>query len=197
MVRCRELMERPKALALSIALFAALAGLPVRAPADELLSALAPDASFMQLGGGMPTQTFTIGLLWRSDWRAALGKGEVSLHVEASIGRWWTREDGLNGSAWITQAGLTPTLRYRWDGGRSAWFAEAGIGANVLTPIFRDGRRQFSTAFNFGDHIALGRSFGPARNHEIAIRLQHFSNAGLKHPNPGITFEQLRYALWF
>ena len=33
--------------------------------------------------------------------------------------------------------------------------------------------------------------------HELALRLQHFSNAGIKHPNPGENFVQLRYAQGF
>ena len=96
-------------------------------------------------------------------------------------------------TAWVTQLGLTPALRYQWDGGDSPWFAEAGIGINALAPVFRDGDRQFSTAFNFGDHIALGRSFDSDRRKELSLRLQHFSNGGIKRPNPGINFIQLRY----
>ena len=100
-------------------------------------------------------------------------------------------------TAWVTQLGLTPVLRYRFDGGDSPWFAEAGIGVNVLAPVYRDGDRQFSTAFNFGDHLALGRSFGAGGRQELSLRLQHFSNAGIKHPNPGINFVQLRYSVAF
>ena len=47
--------------------------------------------------------------------------------------------------------------------------------------------------FNFGDHLAVGRSFGVQREHELALRVQHFSNGGIKEPNPGETFLQLRY----
>ena len=31
--------------------------------------------------------------------------------------------------------------------------------------------------------------------HNLAVRLQHFSNAGISHPNPGEKFLQLRYSL--
>jgi hypothetical protein len=37
-------------------------------------------------------------------------------------------------------------------------------------------------------------SFGPADEDEIALRVQHYSNGGIKQPNPGINFLQLRYA---
>jgi lipid A 3-O-deacylase len=42
--------------------------------------------------------------------------------------------------------------------------------------------------------VAIGRRFGASKEHEVMLRLQHFSNAGIKHPNPGEDFLQLRYA---
>ncbi|HEY9063529.1 MAG TPA: acyloxyacyl hydrolase [Burkholderiaceae bacterium] len=160
-------------------------------------SSLSPDGAFLQLGGGTRTQTIAAGALWKLPWQTTLGEGAVSIHVEGSFGRWWTRDRNEIRTVWVTQLGLTPALRYRGEGGDSPWFAELGIGVNVLAPVFRDGDRQFSTAFNFGDHVALGRLFGTASRQELSVRLQHFSNAGIKHPNPGINFIQLRYAIWF
>ena len=40
-------------------------------------------------------------------------------------------------------------------------------------------------------------SFGARGEHEVSLRLQHFSNAGIKHPNPGETFVRLRYVRRF
>ncbi len=48
-----------------------------------------------------------------------------------------------------------------------------------------------------GDHLAAGWQFGPRRDHELTLRIQHFSNAGIRHPNPGENFVQLRYARRF
>lgn len=45
--------------------------------------------------------------------------------------------------------------------------------------------------------LGLGVSLGAQRRHELLLRLQHVSNAGLKQPNPGLNFLQLRYALHF
>lgn len=47
------------------------------------------------------------------------------------------------------------------------------------------------------DSLGLGVSLGAQRQHELLLRLQHVSNAGLKQPNPGLNFLQLRYALHF
>jgi lipid A 3-O-deacylase len=38
---------------------------------------------------------------------------------------------------------------------------------------------------------------GQQRQHELQLRLEHVSNAGIKEPNPGANFVQLRYALHF
>ncbi len=65
----------------------------------------------------------------------------------------------------------------------------------MLLPAFRDNDRRFGTAFNFGDHLALGRVLDD-RN-ELALRVKHYSNGGIKQPNPGINFVQLRLVHWF
>lgn len=54
----------------------------------------------------------------------------------------------------------------------------------------------FSTTFNFGEHLAVGRQLGATRHHEVALRVQHFSNAGIRQPNPGENLVQVRYAAW-
>ncbi|MCW5656574.1 MAG: acyloxyacyl hydrolase [Burkholderiaceae bacterium] len=119
----------------------------------------------------------------------------TSGYVEASIGRWESDiNDGSRSSAWVTQLGITPVLRW-YPFASSQWFTEAGIGVNVLAPIYRSSDKRFSTVFNFGDHIGVGVQFGEARRHELALRFQHFSNAGIKEPNPGENFLQLRYSV--
>jgi hypothetical protein len=40
--------------------------------------------------------------------------------------------------------------------------------------------------------VAAGVSFGDQLQWDVAARLQHFSNAGINNPNPGINFFQLR-----
>ena len=94
--------------------------------------------------------------------------------------------------------GVTPTLRLRPDGGSSAWFWEAGIGATLADQRYHPaGQEEFSTRFNFASHLGIGINFGARRQHELLLRLQHVSNAGIKKPNPGVEFLQLRYAWHF
>ena len=114
------------------------------------------------------------------------------------MGRWAVEHpDGSNHASWVTQLGVTPVLRWSLGGDASHWFVEGGIGANVLLPIYRARNKAFSTTFNFGDHLGIGASFGEGDRQELVLRVQHFSNGGIKRPNPGENFVQLRYAAHF
>ncbi len=79
----------------------------------------------------------------------------------------------------------------------SGWFVEGGIGANTIGPLYRNDDKRFSTAFNFGDRVGIGRRFGDRGRHEISMRVEHFSNGGIKKPNPGENFLQLQYTRHF
>ena len=147
----------------------------------------------MQGGVAHDARTLVAGAAWWSAWRHPLAGGDAAIYWEASLGRWSSQTGGRRGSALVTQIGLTPVLR--WQPADERWFLEAGIGANVLLPIYRSREKRFSTVFNFGDHMAIGTHLGDAKRHELSLRLQHFSNAGIKEPNPGENFVQLRYAL--
>lgn len=156
-------------------------------------AALAQDAPtrswFVQGGVAERSESVNVGLTrdWR--WRKAYDIGTLTGYWEGTLGRW--RVDGQRDS---TVIGLTPVLRlhpHRWSPG---WFVEAGIGLNVITPLYDNGKDRFSTAFQFGDHLAVGKRFGAARQHEWALRIQHYSNARIKQPNPGENFLQLRYS---
>ncbi|HEU0201406.1 MAG TPA: acyloxyacyl hydrolase [Burkholderiaceae bacterium] len=174
-----------------------LASAPPIAVAAAGLDVVTPSTAFVQAGMAESTSTLVFGMTWDWPWTFEFKAGAVSGYLEASLGRWRAKGEagGSSSSAWVTQIGITPVVRFQPD--RSAWFAELGIGANVLTPIYRSRDKRFSTAFNFGDHIAVGRAFGASRQHEISVRFQHFSNAGIRRPNPGEDFVQIRYARAF
>lgn len=141
------------------------------------------------------TRTWTVGVLWpwRSSWLWA--GGAWSGYWEAALGRWST--DGTDGRdrAWVTQFGVTPVFRYQKD--RSPWFFEAGVGVTFIAPIYRNPRKRFSTTFNFIEQLAVGRHFGGQGEHQLSLRVQHVSNGGIRHPNPGEDFIQLRYTRAF
>jgi lipid A 3-O-deacylase len=156
-----------------------------------------PSTLFLQAGtAGSETQTYAAGATWDWGWHRHSAFGVLSGYSEMSFGRWIT-DVGGGGSAWETQVGITPVVRLRSgadDGWTRNWFAEIGVGANVILPIYRSKEKRFSTTFNFGDHLAIGREFGARHQHELAVRVQHFSNGGIDEPNPGENFVQLRYS---
>ncbi len=155
---------------------------------------LAPRGVFLQAGSGdNATDSVTAGATWRWNGQWALGTGALTGYWDASIGRWRVRHADAGDRSAFTQVGVTPVLRYRGDGGESRWFVEAGIGENVIGPVYRSEDHRFSTAFNFGDHLGVGVDAGERHQHEFTLRYEHFSNAGIKEPNPGENFVQLRY----
>lgn len=155
--------------------------------------AFVPSASFVQVGVAAHTHEVAAGLMWDWSSRWPLAHGEVSGYWDASVSRWsYPSPDGRR-ATWLAQFGATPVLRWRANDGSSPWFVEAGVGATFTTNVYQTASKRFSTRFNFGDHLGVGRNFGPLREHEVAVRLEHFSNAGIKHPNPGENFMQLRY----
>jgi lipid A 3-O-deacylase len=165
---------------------------------QSVVDDLIPSTAFVQAGiGDQSTRAYIAGVTWDWNWRHHFGFGTLSGYFDADFGRWTTDRNGVKGYAWMTQVGLTPVLRWRPAGSLSDWFAEIGVGANYILPLYRSGSKRFSTEFNFGDHVAIGRDFGRRGQHEVALRAEHFSNAGIAHPNPGENFAQLRYSYRF
>ncbi|HWH84432.1 MAG TPA: acyloxyacyl hydrolase [Burkholderiaceae bacterium] len=156
-----------------------------------------PSAAFIQAGAASHTTQLTVGAAWDAGESWSFGPGRLGVYVEASASAWsYPRADG-GGRTDLLEIGLTPVLRYRLAHGESPWFIEAGIGATLTSRLYRTPSREFSTRFNFGDHLGVGLDFGPHREHEVALRFEHFSNAGISEPNPGENFVQLRYTLRF
>ena len=177
---------------LPLLLGAAVCALPVdvRAAADTWT----PSTLFLQAGTAGHARQLTAGLRWdwARQWR--LGPGRLTGSNEGSVSAWSFRDDGGRSAAWLGQFGVIPVLRYRPSDGSSPWFVEGGVGVTLTTTLYQTQHKRFSTHFNFGDHVAAGRNFGPGRSHELALRIEHYSNAGIKRPNPGENFIQLRYA---
>lgn len=150
----------------------------------------APASVFAQAGAGdQRTTAYVVGATWDLPWRHEFKFGSLGVYGEVAVGRWHT--DGRNdATSWPTQISLSPTFRLN-PTIAPKWFVEAGVGPSYIVPLFKTGHKRFSTEFNFDDHLAIGRAFGPS---EVSVRLEHFSNAGISHPNPGENFVQIRYA---
>jgi lipid A 3-O-deacylase len=139
------------------------------------------------------TTSLTAGVAWAPFWKRTGAGGEWTAHAEGFVS-WWNAPQVAGSHRNFWQAGLLPVLRYRFGNGSSPLFAEASIGATFMDDVYTSRRKTFSTRFQFQDTLGVGMSLGARREHEVGLRFSHFSNAGIKHPNPGENFVQLRYA---
>lgn len=155
-----------------------------------------PDTTWLvQVGDGdRAVKSVTVGLT-RALYPFGLTDASAwSIYGEVLASEWFVNRARDGDRSHFTQFGFTPVLRYTFAAGV---FVEAGIGLDVITPRFRDNDRTFSTKFNFADHLAAGVRFGQARANEISLRVEHFSNGGIRNPNPGQNFVEVRYARHF
>lgn len=153
----------------------------------QALAAGPRSAWYVQGGAAEDAQSLTVGASrdWR--WQTQYRYGHVSGQWQGEVGRWHSDSEDS------TQVGVSPALHWRPNGWSDGWFVEGGIGVNVIFPRYDTRVKAFSTTFNFGDHVALGKRFGHNDQHEWSVGFQHFSNAGIQRPNPGENFLQFRY----
>jgi len=174
----------------------AMLGIAGAAGANELDLRL-PDALYLQAGLGKNVASASVGLTWDFAWTHENALGSWDAYLDLSLGHWRISNQGATpGHQDATRVGLTPVLRLQ-PRGWGRFFVEAGIGLNWVFPIYQNDNRKFSTTFNFGDHLAAGWRFGPSGDQEVILSIQHYSNAGIKDPNPGENFVQLRYSQRF
>jgi lipid A 3-O-deacylase len=135
--------------------------------------------------GDEDTNLARFGLQWKWNWKA---REEHRFHL---TGYWdlafgvWTKDNTTY------DIGFTPVFRLQREDGPGP-YAEAAIGFHVVSRAHVSRTRVFSTRFQFGDHIGIGRRFGSRGRYDLGLRLQHLSNGGIDNPNPGINFLQLR-----
>lgn len=164
--------------------------------APAALADLRPQGMFMEAGAGRGSaRELAVGAVWPWSWRRELAGGRLEGLTEAYVSYWRARDGAARPG--FTHVGVVPLLRYRFEQGRSPWFVEGGIGLTAMDRIYHAGDKQFSTRLNFTDVLGAGRNFGEGGRHEVSLRATHFSNGGLKQPNPGMNFVRLRYGLMF
>jgi lipid A 3-O-deacylase len=156
---------------------------------------MAPSSLFVQYGAAGSTRELAAGATRNWAWSKPLATGRVTGYWEGSVSRWSYADQSK--ATWLGKLAVTPVFRYRPNNGDSPWFGEAAIGLTLTTTLYATDRKSFSTRFNFGDHIAIGRNFGEDGRYELALRIEHLSNAGIQQPNPGENFVQVRLSYRF
>ncbi len=150
-----------------------------------------PDGVVLEAGIGRNGNALVgAGLAWDWSWHHMSGVGELSARTELLLNE-WRADDFDGGHQNFTQLVLLPTLRMQLAQGRSPWFLELGIGASYMDPLYVTPEKQFSTRWNFYDVLGVGYQL--SRDRELGLRLNHVSNGGIKNPNPGEEFLQLRF----
>jgi hypothetical protein len=158
--------------------------------------ALAIDGFAVEAGGGEGVNRGRIAVQW--DWNRQWFKGS-DWHLggfwDVSIGHWRDGSVAPGQNDNITDIGLTPVFRIQ-PNSLVGPYVEAAIGLHLLSRS-SIGDKRLSTKFQFGDHLGFGYRFGARNAFDLGYRFQHHSNAGIKRPNPGINFHQVRLQYHF
>jgi len=163
-------------------------------------SAHALDGVSFEVGGGEEnTDLWRLGLQWRWHKRwFAESAWTLGAYWDLQAGRWRgpLKPGEPHQETW--DLGITPVFRLE-RAARTALvpYFEAAIGFHLLSDLRINADTNFSTHFQYGDHLAAGVMFGPQQRYDLSLRLQHLSNGGIAHPNPGINFIELRAAYRF
>jgi lipid A 3-O-deacylase len=157
----------------------------------------AVDSASFELATGSSVDAARVGLQWAMEHRWWQSNGtHIGAYWDLSLANWrGTRYRNVPGSTQnITDIGITPVFRFQRDD-RLGLYAEAGIGAHLLSDLYDNDGRRFSTRFQFGDHLGVGYVF--SNQWDVGLRIQHFSNASIKKPNPGLNFIGVRVSRRF
>lgn len=157
--------------------------------------AMAVDGMALELGSGDGTDMARVALQW--NWDKPLYQGStwnISSYWDLGLGQW--RNAGFPGrNKNITEIGLTPVMRLQRNE-RTGLYGELGLGMHLQSRS-TIGDKSMSTMFQFGNHLGVGYRFGVKGAYDLSYRYQHLSNAGIKRPNDGINFNQIRLQYHF
>lgn len=123
-----------------------------------------------------------LGPVWGADW----GAWHAGLHPELELSR-FHYSGSSHGPNTLNQAGAIGMLRMVRGKGNFQPYAELGLGAALLgrTDL---GPKEFSTAFQFSQHLGIGFEF--AGRYSVGWRYSHYSNGDIETPNHGIDLHQ-------
>jgi len=159
--------------------------------ATVLLASTVQAKELSLIGGGYDNYRH-IDLSYQTSalWQREFSSHTLDLSLEFSLGVVRAISGIYNPE--LRHVGITPFVRW--------WFtqytgAELGIGANIFSGVHL-GDKVISTSFQFGDSIGLfHRLQGTAWL--FGLRYTHYSNGGIKEPNPGQDYVQLRIGYVF
>lgn len=157
----------------------------------------ADTAIVVTYGANATEATFgSVGIQKRFDPPFAfLQSPKITTSGEFSLGYWRGKAANKDNND-LVDAALLPSVKYfpgnATDG---RFYVEGGIGVHLLSRTQIHNDRRFGSAFQFGDLVGVGWRLGQQKDYELGLRLQHISNGGIKKPNQGINFLELRFVI--
>ena len=160
-------------------------------------SSHAVDSFSGEFASGNKSQFVRAGLQWNWDQQWLKSNSSfVGGYWDATLTQWRNNAyAGVNGATQnITDIGFTPVFRWQQNN-RKGLYGEAAIGVHLFSHVYNNNGRRFSTAFQFGDHLGVGYVLDNGL--DVGLKVQHFSNGAIKHPNPGANVAVVRVAYPF
>jgi hypothetical protein len=115
----------------------------------------------------------------------------AELYFETSLNFWEYGAENNRDTNFVFA--ISPVILYPLTNNLSYdLFVEFGIGFSLLTEREFAGK-DVGSHYQFEDRLGIVWRYGKKRQHQVAVRYFHYSNAGLSHPNPGLDFISLSY----
>jgi opacity protein-like surface antigen len=128
--------------------------------------------------------------LWSSRW----GNWQVSALPELELSHFRYSGPAAAGPDSLNQIGAIALLHLHHGDGRVRPYVEAGLGASLFSDD-RLGNKDFSTRFQFSEHLGLGLEF--SGRWFAGLQYSHYSNADIDKPNDGVDLHQIVVGMHF
>jgi lipid A 3-O-deacylase len=150
---------------------------------------LAADGVFATWGTGNHVDIYGLGI-GTGDWQRWPVHDDWAISVSGLFGAaLWVGLDQDTAHKYLVDFFAYPVLRLDFSETSGVVpYVEGSVGANLLTHTRINDDRDLSTAYQFGEFLGAGMTFGERRQYDLAVRVQHVSNANIKLPNAGVTW---------
>lgn len=119
----------------------------------------------------------------------------LNVYFETSVNFWEYGETNERDTNFVWA--ISPVIQYPIGSiNQKKMFVEFGIGLSMLVDTNFAGK-DVGGHFQFEDRLGLMMKFGTNDEHQVALRYFHYSNGGLKSPNPGLDYIALSYLRYF
>lgn len=131
-----------------------------------------------------------VAMQFHTDYLKKYSKN-MSIYFESSINLWKYGVQNRHDTNFVLA--ISPVFQYPIGAiNNFEMFAEFGIGLSLLNDTKFAGKN-VSTHYQFEDRLGIMTRFGKNNANQISLRYFHYSNGGLKKPNPGLDFISFSY----